>query len=128
MRLKNSGDARRLLSVLAAAATVGGCGVALPSGHGFLTGHINADVGLCPDKGCRPTGGLVTVFNRFGHPVAHEHVSDGQSFSFVLPSGRYELNLGAQLLGRSDCAPPSAAVVSPGKTTRVDVHADCGVI
>jgi hypothetical protein len=97
-------------------------------GRGLLTGKIYDPVGLCPQTGCGSAGGLVTVFDESGHAVAHEFSPRGRSFAFVLLPGRYALSLGRRLRARTSCAPPSEAVVSRGQTTRVDVHADCGVI
>lgn len=127
-RLTGSG---RILGVVVVSLAIGGCGGlgrTLPPGRGVVAGQIYADVGLCGSNGCGPRGGLVTVFEPSGRVVAHELVRNARGFSFVLPAGRYELELATRLLTRAACAPPSEAVVRPGQTTRINVHASCGVL
>ena len=130
-------DSGRVPSVVAilAAALVTGCGSvanAHSNGHnrtGIVTGVIKRDGPMCPQSGCGPAGGLVTMFNRSGRVVAHESVRAGKHFRFVLAPNRYELNAGTRLRYHYpyNC-PPQAALVRPGRTTQVVVREDCGVI
>jgi hypothetical protein len=96
-----------------------------PPSDGVLAGIIQFVGGPAPVGGPRaPGGGLVSVFDQSGNPVASTTVQPGRNFRIDLPAGRYQVNASAVLHPKYDCAPKTVQI-QPQQTTRVTVAVGC---